>query len=109
MKKIFGKIYPKYCFLEQHYYICKYLNSKYLKDETNIKTIALAIVLIAGYNVYTSQQDVKMFSLTLANIEALAMDETSQCDNANGYRRILERSEERRVGKECRSRWSPYH
>ena len=24
--------------------------------------------------------------------------------NTNGYR-----SEERRVGKECRSRWSPYH
>src|SRR5256885_16535899 len=24
-------------------------------------------------------------------------------------RRIVERSEERRVGKECRSRWSPYH
>ena len=25
------------------------------------------------------------------------------------HRQILERSEERRVGKECRSRWSPYH
>ena len=25
------------------------------------------------------------------------------------YARILTRSEERRVGKECRSRWSPYH
>src|SRR5579875_1155144 len=25
------------------------------------------------------------------------------------YARIMERSEERRVGKECRSRWSPYH
>ena len=25
-----------------------------------------------------------------------------------GIRQIL-RSEERRVGKECRSRWSPYH
>src|SRR3989441_5733716 len=24
-------------------------------------------------------------------------------------RHLLERSEERRVGKECRSRWSPYH
>src|SRR5437588_2334701 len=24
-------------------------------------------------------------------------------------REALERSEERRVGKECRSRWSPYH
>ena len=23
--------------------------------------------------------------------------------------RLIERSEERRVGKECRSRWSPYH
>src|SRR2546422_4690513 len=23
--------------------------------------------------------------------------------------RIMDRSEERRVGKECRSRWSPYH
>src|SRR5256884_7195026 len=25
------------------------------------------------------------------------------------YREVLRRSEERRVGKECRSRWSPYH
>src|SRR5256885_13439095 len=24
-------------------------------------------------------------------------------------RQVCERSEERRVGKECRSRWSPYH
>ena len=27
-----------------------------------------------------------------------------------GLKQVLElRSEERRVGKECRSRWSPYH
>ena len=25
------------------------------------------------------------------------------------YKKALKRSEERRVGKECRSRWSPYH
>ena len=25
------------------------------------------------------------------------------------FRRVVDRSEERRVGKECRSRWSPYH
>ena len=32
-------------------------------------------------------------------------------DNLNDGRKILvtTRSEERRVGKECRSRWSPYH
>ena len=27
----------------------------------------------------------------------------------NAILSILSRSEERRVGKECRSRWSPYH
>ena len=27
----------------------------------------------------------------------------------NGYSAMTTRSEERRVGKECRSRWSPYH
>ena len=26
-----------------------------------------------------------------------------------GQNFLLDRSEERRVGKECRSRWSPYH
>ena len=28
---------------------------------------------------------------------------------ADGIARLVPRSEERRVGKECRSRWSPYH
>ena len=30
-------------------------------------------------------------------------------DNKGAMRGSAERSEERRVGKECRSRWSPYH
>ena len=40
---------------------------------------------------------------------------TNDCPISNGYapeiQRICKayRSEERRVGKECRSRWSPYH
>ena len=29
--------------------------------------------------------------------------------NAQVHAKALTRSEERRVGKECRSRWSPYH
>ena len=28
---------------------------------------------------------------------------------SQGHAHALNRSEERRVGKECRSRWSPYH
>ena len=30
-------------------------------------------------------------------------------DDVHRIRRFHQRSEERRVGKECRSRWSPYH
>src|SRR6202453_5432832 len=32
---------------------------------------------------------------------------SSTCPHYSGY--LFSRSEERRVGKECRSRWSPYH
>ena len=34
---------------------------------------------------------------------------TADGDFLFGSKRPLTRSEERRVGKECRSRWSPYH
>ena len=30
-------------------------------------------------------------------------------ENPPAHKKIRLRSEERRVGKECRSRWSPYH
>ena len=30
-------------------------------------------------------------------------------DELNSFMELTTRSEERRVGKECRSRWSPYH
>ena len=33
----------------------------------------------------------------------------SRKDDFAAIERVLTRSEERRVGKECRSRWSPYH
>src|SRR3712207_9460869 len=40
----------------------------------------------------------------------LALKYTRDRDRAlSGVRRVSKRSEERRVGKECRSRWSPYH
>ena len=35
--------------------------------------------------------------------------EISEAQNFNSIKISLARSEERRVGKECRSRWSPYH
>ena len=45
--------------------------------------------------------------------EVIAEEKAADRKKANGADRIVEknsaRSEERRVGKECRSRWSPYH
>src|SRR2546430_10165134 len=38
-----------------------------------------------------------------------AVDTLDSADSAVTVRDLLTRSEERRVGKECRSRWSPYH
>ena len=32
-----------------------------------------------------------------------------QANARNALKQSEQRSEERRVGKECRSRWSPYH
>ena len=48
---------------------------------------------------------------TLEDIQAvdpeIAAAITAEFDRQNSH--IELRSEERRVGKECRSRWSPYH
>src|SRR5438270_8744478 len=40
---------------------------------------------------------------SFASVDAIAEIEETSSDI------VLPRSEERRVGKECRSRWSPYH
>ena len=45
--------------------------------------------------------------------KTITINSTIAKKSANGYTgsdgTIYSRSEERRVGKECRSRWSPYH
>ena len=47
----------------------------------------------------------------LTDIEALDAEKTSKLRRECFKKEIklVVRSEERRVGKECRSRWSPYH
>ena len=43
--------------------------------------------------------------------QGVAIDDSADyLENADRFGELYpERSEERRVGKECRSRWSPYH
>ena len=51
---------------------------------------------------------VKDFNLEIADKEFIIFVGPSGCGKSTTLRMIA-RSEERRVGKECRSRWSPYH
>ena len=45
------------------------------------------------------------FAATWMDLEIVTVSEVSQKEKDKYHTR----SEERRVGKECRSRWSPYH
>ena len=72
---------------------------------------------IKNLKVYCSDHG-KIFVLdeefdTLFKFDLLFSDTDFSCQilvrNNGGLTLKLTRSEERRVGKECRSRWSPYH
>jgi len=66
------------------------------------------------YNVILSREDVKGKDLS-SLIDPLSEGLNVDRDILHDYFEVVktmpafERSEERRVGKECRSRWSPYH
>ena len=47
--------------------------------------------------------------LKISEIKNLLIVQIVQYKNSTVVVESIDRSEERRVGKECRSRWSPYH
>src|SRR2546428_6728492 len=74
---------------------------------TGVQTCALPISLAQRESaVAKAQADQER---VLAETLSLAKQAESQRDLEVKRAQFLERSEERRVGKECRSRWSPYH
>src|SRR5256885_11036094 len=81
---------------------------------TGVQTCALPICIIFGRSVNESRE---MLGRLLAQEHPVEADivvpvPDSGVPAAVGYAlesKIPFRSEERRVGKECRSRWSPYH
>ena len=69
-------------------------------------------------NLLSSSNGYLLFSLLCALVRGSRLDPVFHPDAGNGKKAVslgmmrpqgLTRSEERRVGKECRSRWSPYH
>src|SRR3712207_2162561 len=70
--------------------------------------VAVMIIVFAGALgfIFASLKDVKPVNEAL--LDKLT-HQTTTIKYANGETLSTARSEERRVGKECRSRWSPYH
>lgn len=60
---------------------------------TVIALVGTLFVLFAGFNFYKANHDQTLTGLMMQNVEALAADEGSDCNNSNGYRRILEGNE----------------
>ena len=52
---------------------------------------------------------VQFVKVALVYLGLMAVSLFLLCAEGFAYRYAATRSEERRVGKECRSRWSPYH
>ena len=63
--------------------------------------IGLAVMAFGFHLQFTSPPIDVMLMIMVVVLAAAAMQATGGLDQL--------RSEERRVGKECRSRWSPYH
>ena len=72
------------------------------------------VIDLACYDDFTTNEFLRQVSQGAIETEASARLERITIDPTSGRcldreTRIDRRSEERRVGKECRSRWSPYH
>ena len=87
-----------------------YLNNTYMKvDTSNIKAVDITEVAnsldvltrIGGYSIDDT--------LKKLGKEPIGGEIGQARFMTKNYQEINKRSEERRVGKECRSRWSPYH
>ena len=76
------------------FYIVMYLNAV-----NHVSIESTDIIKIANFNSkgFTAYINIKINNPSKINLHAKQINYS------------LERSEERRVGKECRSRWSPYH
>ena len=80
----------------------------------NISLIATIVpLIIVGIGligwVLSLRSDV---TTTVGQLEAIQEEAENLQERMNALEKnlaIADRSEERRVGKECRSRWSPYH
>src|SRR5688572_31612771 len=80
---------------------------------TGVQTCALPICAcipgLCGKRSRIEENNMAMHIIFLIDSNAISQAPGGQFGNPNNYPKGHPRSEERRVGKECRSRWSTYH
>ena len=86
-----------------------------LKPALILFVICLVVTaLLAGTNLLTKDKIAEQSALEAEQSRKVVLSDADSFEEADGYyigkaNNETVRSEERRVGKECRSRWSPYH
>ena len=72
------------------------------------KRIGTAVIARFDFNTQKDEQILVNTAISGVSMEGAAKNLQAEVPE-NDFDKYLARSEERRVGKECRSRWSPYH
>src|ERR1043166_2920303 len=91
---------------QMHVKLCRYFRFDLIQELAKLQG-AMTAMKLANHLTSFSVQSSKERSRTVALVIMGAAFCLSRTQRQNWLRAI--RSEERRVGKECRSRWSPYH
>ena len=89
-------------------YICQYILHLDYEVYKYIYGLAILMSMPFGYGLLQENFSMSAIFLTLYIVLAYALF-VPDVVSVVQYRVVVLRSEERRVGKECRSRWSPYH
>src|SRR2546423_11846186 len=74
---------------------------------TGVQTCALPICDLEHHTIQLLEGNPEVRNRIRAQFRQVMLDEFQDINNQQAE--LIRRSEERRVGKECRSRWSPYH
>ena len=82
-----------------------FVNGWHMHTESEIEKLA-AEYMEEGRTAFFSKELNKAATLTQNAIDIYRMEKNYE---QYAFAQNMMRSEERRVGKECRSRWSPYH
>ena len=80
-----------------------------MKIAKKFMALALAAVLSVGCAFGVSADGSRTKDVTVVQEDSQVYEIIQKIEDTDGFKELKERSEERRVGKECRSRWSPYH